>query len=145
MIDAICHRALPAAVIVFAATLSASAEDHAIDFTAVLMGMNEQPLTRPADSCLPTQSAPRDCPLADMTLGDAAVTALESPLDEDHGEDGRKKFDRDQLARKIYHNKAASLSVDDVALIKGRIGKTWSSAVVGAAWLILDPGGADKK
>ena len=98
------------------------------DFTSILTGLDGKPLMT-GDTKAPTG----------LTLGDVCVQALETPLEEDKQMDGSKKFALDQLARKIYHNKAATLSLEDLTLLKQRVGKAYGPLVVGAAWRLLDP------
>ena len=99
-----------------------------IDFTQVLTGLDSRPI-------LNTDAKPP----AAFTLGDVAVNALENQIDEDRNLAGSVKFDRDQLARKIYHAKAAILTAEEIALIKERIGKLYGPLIVGAAWPLIDP------
>ena len=98
-----------------------------IDFTQTLTGLDGKPISS------------GDAKSTSLTLSDVAVTALESALEEDKGMAGAEKFKMDELARKIYKAKSAVLSVEDVALIKTRVGKAFSPLVVGAAWRLLDP------
>jgi len=74
-----------------------------------------------------------------LTLGEVAVTALESQLEEDKQATGADKFKRDELARKIYGKKDVALPAEEIATIKDRIGKSFGAMVVGAAWRMLDP------
>lgn len=117
-----------------------------IDFTAKLIGYNGDALFRPADDCAGKDKSGNPkiagvtCGKDDLTLGMVAIDALEAPLESDRNEDFTKKLDRDRLARRIYHNPAASLSAEEIALIKDRIAKYWASAAVaGAAGPLLDP------
>jgi hypothetical protein len=106
-----------------------------IDFTKLLIGMDGNPVTFADAKGLPTP----------MTLGDAAVGALEVILEEDRQATGAAKFKLDELARKIYKKKDAVLLVEEVATIKERIGKYYGPMVIGPAWRILDPAEAKPK
>ena len=108
-----------------------------IDFTQPLIGMDGNPIT----SLLPPQGSSADAKgvLTPMTLGDAAVSALETILEEDRQSPGAEKFKLDELARKIYKKKDAVLLVEEIATIKNRIGKYYGPIVIGPAWRILDP------
>lgn len=97
-----------------------------IDFTQVLVGIDNKPLVSP-DPKITTG----------MTLGEAAVTALMTTLDEDKGANGETKFNLYELARKISQNKNASLTVEEINTIKTRIGKAYGPTVVGPAWALL--------
>lgn len=97
-----------------------------INFTEVLQGLDGKPLA----------GADKDKPL---TLGDVAVTALESPTEDDKAKTGEEKFKLDQLARKVYQNKSVTLTVEEIATIKERIGKIYGPLVVGATYPLLDP------
>jgi hypothetical protein len=98
------------------------------DFDQVLIGIDGKPLQN-GDARTPTP----------LTLGDAAVNALESQTPDDAKSSGAEKFKLDELARKVYRNKDVTLSVEEIAIIKDRIGKVYGPMVVGAAWRILDP------
>lgn len=75
-----------------------------------------------------------------MTLGDAAIVALETPIEDDRKDTGDEKFKRDMLARKIYLDApSVVLTVEETALIKERIGKIYGPIVVGATWPLIDP------
>jgi hypothetical protein len=101
-----------------------------IDFTQILKGPNGDTLMQVGKDGKTPEPA---------TLGDTAGVALEAVTDEDRNVDGKVKFDRDMLARKIYGNAHAALSAEEIALIKQRIGKVYGPAQVGAAWPLLDP------
>ena len=110
-----------------------------IDFTQALIGPFGVPLHKPGDDCKFGQMPGRDCSQADMTLGDAAVDALDGYLDSDKGEEPTRKFARDQLARRLYGNKHAILTSEELVLLKDRIGRVLGTAQVGAAWRLIDP------
>lgn len=113
--------------------LNAQDKPRAIDFTTALSTISGKPILQdPKDS------------KSIFTLGDAAVVALEGEIESDRGESGEQKFKRDQLARKIYGQSSIVLTVEEIALIKDRIGKVASPVVVGAAWPLLDPAVAPK-
>ncbi|MGH2505891.1 MAG: hypothetical protein ACRDHZ_00490 [Ktedonobacteraceae bacterium] len=109
----------------------AFAQTHTIDFTKVLLGSDEKPI-------LQQQTDPKVKP-EPTTLGDVAIGALTTLTQDDQRLTGEEKFKMDVLARKIYHAKSAALTVDDIKLIKDRIGKLYFPNVVGAAWRLLDP------
>jgi hypothetical protein len=102
------------------------AQGRPVDFSSVLVGVDGKPLMG-ADG------------KSSMTLSDAAVLALETVLDEDRTATGAEKFRFDELARKIYRAKNVVLPVEELALIKQRIGKVFGPAVVGPVWRLLDP------
>ena len=117
----------------FLALVSASlafgqAQPRHIDFTQTLNGLGGKPLMDPTVK-----------PPIPMTLGDVAVIALEAQTADDQRTPGAEKFKLDRLAQRIYENKDVVLSVEEMATIKDRIGKTYGPLVVGAAWRILDP------
>jgi len=99
-----------------------------IDFTQEIKGLDGKPVMNgDAKPSMP------------MTLGDVAVVALEASLDEDKGVTGAMKFERDELARKVYKKSSVVLTAEQLATIKERIGKVYSAMIVGAAWRLLDP------
>lgn len=114
-------------ITLFASLLCFAQERH-IDFTQVLSGVDGKPLQSP--DAKNTKG---------LTLGEAAMAALVAPLEEDKGMAGAEKFKLEELARKVYNSKAAHLTVEDIALIKTRIGKAYGPLVVGPAWRLLDP------
>jgi hypothetical protein len=116
------------ALLLSAATLAGAQVKGTIDFTQPLHGLDGKPILLTAEKNSPA-----------ATLGDVAVNALESVTDQDRGLTGQVKFQRDELARHIYGNKHAVLSIEDVSLIKDRIGQVYGPLVVGAAWPLLDP------
>ena len=120
-------------------TAALAANPTPLDFTQVLIGINGKPITQPSPDCKSSEVGGKDCPLVDVTLSDVAIGALEASLDEDRTADIKKKFARGMLAQDIYRKKQIVLSPDDVSLIKDRIGKSYSTAVVVAAWPLLDP------
>ena len=97
------------------------------DFTQALLGLDGKAIQRGEPG-----------KLVSMTLGDAAVEALETITEDDRGLSGAKKFERDQLARKVYGQKTVVLSVEELALIKERVGKVYGPLVVGSVWRLLD-------
>src|SRR5208282_870450 len=97
-----------------------------IDFTQEIKGLDGKPVMNgDAKPSMP------------MTLGDVAVVALEASLDEDKGVTGAMKFERDELARKVYKKSSVVLTAEQLATIKERIGKVYSAMIVGAAWRLL--------
>jgi hypothetical protein len=111
---------------------------HEIDFTQQLTGIGDVPLTRCVKTEVQEDGREKCAEIGPLTLGDAAVEALQRTLDKDKNEKGTNKFERDHLARKIWKNAHAILSVDDIKLIKDRVGDGWSTPVVGAVWPLLD-------
>jgi hypothetical protein len=107
----------------------AGSKPRTIDFTQPLRGFDGKEITQPMDGKK----------LEVMTLGDASVIALESVSEEDRSAAGNVKFERDVLARKIYKNSGVVLKVEEVALLKERIGRVFGPSVIGAAWPLLDP------
>ena len=101
-----------------------------VDFTQTLVGIDGKPLNGDVKPAL--------------TLGDIAVTALHSTIEEDKTMSGLDKFKMDELARKVYKSKVATLSVEDLAAIKARIGKIYGPLVIGATWRLLDPSLVEK-
>jgi hypothetical protein len=119
------------------ATAGMAAERHGIDFTQALVGANGEPLWQGGRECKLDQVPGRDCPRESQTLGDVALVSLLALIEEDKNLDPRKKYERDQLARKVFRAKNALLSAEEV--VKERIGKVLGPAQVGAAWPLLDP------
>lgn len=99
----------------------------AIDFNKPLTDMDGKPLGGGAGG-------------KSLTLSDVAVGALEAQLQADGQLTGAKKFEMYDLARKVYKCHACSLTLEEKALLKDRIGLAFGPGIVGPAWEILDPG-----
>ncbi len=97
-----------------------------INFNQVLVGLDGKPMVSPAGS-------------GDLTLGEAAVNALLGSAPNDTNPTGVEKLKRYELARRIFRNSDAILSLDDITLIRDRIGIIYAPAVVGVTWAVLDP------
>jgi hypothetical protein len=73
-------------------------------------------------------------------LRDAAIVALDSMLADEKNVDPKEKYRRDYLATRIYRAKEPiALDVDDIKLVKDRIGKVYGPRIVHEAWDLLDP------
>lgn len=70
------------------------------------------------------------------TLGSVCTAALLAPNQQDSAETKGKLFD---LALAIHGKEAADLKVEDVAMLKERVGKCYPPLVVGRTWQLLDP------
>jgi len=78
-----------------------------------------------------------------VTLGDVIVMALETPLTTDKDLTPADKFQHDALARKLYGSDGklktdVILTLDEVKLIKDRVGEAYGAQVIGAVWPLLD-------
>lgn len=74
-----------------------------------------------------------------LTLGRAAMVALMSPQPDEQTLPADEKLRKGKLALKVYANGVLDLSVEDIALVKKYIGKTYGSLVVVRAFPLLDP------
>jgi hypothetical protein len=107
------------------------AQTHHVDFSTVLIGADGKPMPNGDKK---------------LTLGDVAGAALMSTLEEDKNSTGAEKYKLFKLAQKVVGNKGP-FTVEDMALIKARIGKAYGPGVVGPAFELLDPalaGAAEK-
>ena len=118
-------------LLVFGVYAATAQQPAAIDFTQPLVGIDGEKIAGP----------PAGKPI---TLGDVAVTALQSQLKDEQDMPGAKKFELYRLAGKVYKNKACHLTAEEIALLKDRIGKVYGPGVVGPAWAILDPNSVSK-
>lgn len=71
-----------------------------------------------------------------LTLGAAAIQAMMSPIREDESMPATEKVRLFELSLKIKAGDA-DLPVEDIAFIKGRIGKIFAPLVVGRAFAML--------
>jgi hypothetical protein len=82
-----------------------------------------------------------------VTLAKLAIPALINPLADASGRpeqlDAEMKVKLAKLAQDIHSSadKPLDLTVEDVALIKQRIGRAFSQVAVMRAWELLDPSG----
>lgn len=117
----------------------------ATDFTQLLIGVDGNALFQAGDDCLPQPADKppllpgRTCGKSELTLSDVVVGALEAVLESDRNEDPKKRFERDQLARKVYKKKDVAITVEEITLMKDRVGRAYGASIVGAAWPMLDP------
>lgn len=113
------------------------ADQREIDFTTPLVGVSGDIIKNCAET---DKDDPKKCTrFEDLTLGDVSTVALETPSEDERNLEPKKKFERDVIARKIWKNASASLEIEDITLIKERIGKVYGPSIVGAAWPLLDP------
>lgn len=74
----------------------------------------------------------------DAILRVALINALEAPLETDRNEQPIEKYKRSKLADRVYENDEVELSIEDIALIKDRVGKVFGSYVVKVVWDLLE-------
>ena len=73
------------------------------------------------------------------TLGSVITQALITLMPGDENLDGTEKVRLFALALAVNSNADHDFSVEDVALMKNRIGRGFGPVVVGRAWQMLDP------
>ncbi len=74
-----------------------------------------------------------------LTLSSIAVEALQAQFDDERQLSGDDKLKRWKLAVKVHGAaEPVELSAEDIALIKRLVGKAYSAAVVGPAFLALE-------
>ena len=109
-----------------------------IDFRKPIKDLAEQPITE-------TEAGPDGKPkIVNLTLSRVAVNAVLGSLPEDREISGEQKLKRFLLAQKIL-NAEVELELEDVKLIKDRVGKVFGPLIVGRAFLLLDPSCAGEK
>lgn len=113
---------------------SAAVAAEPVDFSQVLVGVTGEPMKQCAKN-----EGDRCVEFEPLTLSLLCVTALYSTIDEDRNSAAKLKFERDELARKIYKKSSVTLTAEEIATLKERVGKVYSAAQVGAAWRLLDP------
>lgn len=97
-----------------------------IDFTQSLIGIDGKPL------------ANQDPKAPPLTLGDVAIVALTGQLQGDNLSPV-DKYKLGELAHKVYGNKHAHLTAEEITTLKDRIGRGYAPAIVYPALNILDP------
>lgn len=73
-----------------------------------------------------------------LTLAEVAGTALLGLYPDERSLDGKDKFIRYSLWKKISDGGSVDLTVEDIALIKKLVGKAFGPITVGQAWAMLD-------
>lgn len=117
-----------------AASVAHAADVRAIDFTAVLLDQDNEPMSECADA----QPDPKQpCKMFRyLTLGTIAMRALAMPEQNLPAEESLK---RGQLALRVYRASDAVLETGEIETIKRCIAKAWGPLVVARAFAILDP------
>jgi hypothetical protein len=118
------------------AVVPVQGQSRTINFTQEIKSLDGTVMMQ----CVP-QAPTCEKPVA-VTLGDLAVNALQTPMQEDQKLSGEDKFRMYLLAVKIYKAKSASLTAEEIKLVKDRIGKQYSVVAMGTAWQMLSGGGA---
>lgn len=73
-----------------------------------------------------------------LTLGRVCGIALTSQ-GQNEKNDGEEKLKRFLLAQKIFGKETVSVTVDEVSLMKKLVNESFGAAVMGPAWLMLEP------
>lgn len=108
-----------------------------IDFNTPIMGLDGKPVAESVQSEL--EDGVRHTITQELTLGRCAVNALFSPLPGDNDMGGAKKLELYLLAQRIHANaEDADYTVEEVALLKDRIGKAYLPQASGPCWLLLE-------
>ncbi|MFA5158162.1 MAG: hypothetical protein WC451_03200 [Patescibacteria group bacterium] len=74
----------------------------------------------------------------EASLRIAIINSLESILDTDRNEQPIKKYERSKLADKVYAFDEVEFTVEEIAMIKERIGKLFGPYVVKLCWDMLE-------
>src|SRR5581483_3957803 len=116
--------------------------DHAIDMTAVLNDEHGRPVKdtlamlpdgRPCVAPAKPGEAPNLDACPPLTLGHAIAHVLYADLPGDKVT-GDQKFAYAVLAQKIADDKAAALTVGEIAVIKRRLGEAYSGVILAQAY-----------
>ena len=101
-----------------------------IDFDTPILDLTGTPLM---EKTL-VNGEPKDVPI---TIGSITAGSLLTPLPADQNMSGKDKADLFNLALRVYKG-VVDLSIEDVAKIKDRVGKTHNNLAVGRVWQILE-------
>ena len=74
----------------------------------------------------------------DVSVKDVILNSLLVSFSDEMNLSGEEKVKRYALAMKVHKNAKPDLSIDDLSLIKGLIGKMYSPLIVGQMWEILE-------
>jgi hypothetical protein len=105
------------------------------DVTIGLKDFKGKPIESSGSIC-PTCNHPIEA--MTMTLRDVLLNSLNAEVEGEKIE-GREKFRRFKLAMRISEHDSASLSADEITLLKGQVAKFYRALVVGQVWELLDP------
>lgn len=119
------------AALLLGASLCFGQAPRTIDFTQQIHGLDGKPING-GDGKTP------------MTLGEVSVNALQVGGQDDSKLSGVEKLKMYELAKKIYNNKNATLTAEQITMIKDRIAKYYATIVVGPAFEMLDPASLSK-
>jgi len=109
-----------------------------IDVTQQLTELDGTPMVTGKQVCQVCGSVVGDA--MPMTVRLAATRALTAMFrDEQDSLAGEEKVARFHLALRIVDEDEPELKVEEVAQIKGLVGKMYSQVIVGRMWAILDP------
>ncbi len=115
-----------------------------IDFSTTLISFDGKEIKRPKDdSVQPTPGQKVD--QVPVTLGWACVQALVAPSQDDANLSGIEKLERFTLAQKLHKEGIIDVNLDQVKMLRDLVAKTWSVAITGAAWMVLDPPASSSK
>ncbi|ANS03931.1 hypothetical protein [uncultured Mediterranean phage uvDeep-CGR2-AD3-C191] len=103
--------------------------EMSIDVTQILFGYDGTKLPMTAEN----NGTPASC----WTFRACASQALMMSKESDSGQD---KYDAYLLVKKIENNDEVTLTSEQKALIKLKVGETFSAALVGPMWRAIDPG-----
>lgn len=72
----------------------------------------------------------------EATVREAIINAVLVP---EQGDNGVAKMKKDELARKVYNAKdEVELTLDEVVLVKERVGEAFAPIIVGQVWRLLE-------
>lgn len=74
-----------------------------------------------------------------LTVKDAVLRALLSPIPGEDSEQPKKKFERWLLAKRVYAAESeVELTAEEVSEIKDRVAKIWAASVLGPVFELLE-------
>jgi len=74
----------------------------------------------------------------DVSVRDVMLNSLLANFPDEQGLAGEEKVKRYILATKIHNDSNPDLSIEELSLIKGLVGKMYSALIVGQMWEILE-------
>lgn len=119
-------------VLAFAFSIALASAASAADFTAPILDFDNAP----ASACPPSEPA---CGKV-LTLSDVAVASLMGAFPDERDLSGDEKIKRFALAMRVRNAKDATLTAEEISLLKKLIGKAYGPLVVGRAYPMIDPG-----
>jgi hypothetical protein len=124
------------AILLLLTTAASAADGRSINFATVITNEDGKPIIECTDPPTVVSTDPACKSKRDVTLGILAFRALSFP---EQGVSGEDNLLRGNLALRVYKAGELQLSVEEIALIKKRIGAVFTPVLIARCFPLLDP------